>query len=159
MIKFSQNIEAWNALSRMLGKSPAIKSLFAVALLCVSFPAMSNGMNDYNVELTEEQRSILEPLTTVSAEYIELLNKDIPIPLITFKVSAARQTTNTDQFEILTSYNTMGFNIRKQTYTIEAPSTKGLDFVDDIKKKCQESPQQFFDNMIIDGALGFNVNW
>jgi len=159
MINFSQFIEAGKALGKNSGQKSIVKGLLAVTLLCISLPAISNETYSDQLRLTDEQRYILNTGTQVPAEYIEALNQDIPIPLITFKVSAARQTTNTDQFEILATYNSMGFSIREQVYTVEAPSLQGLDFSAAIKKKCEESPQQFFDSMIVDGSLGFNVSW
>ena len=110
-------------------------------------------------ELTDEQLSLLKDQRYVPADQIEALNRDYPIPLISLTVSAERLTTNTDQFSIVAVYQSMGVNLRKQAYLIDAPSVAGLDFSDAIKRKCAESPETFFGDMIVDGALGFNVSW
>ena len=110
-------------------------------------------------ELTEEQLSLLQDQRYVPADQIEALNQDYPIPLISLTVSAERLTTNTDKFSIVAVYQSLGVSIREQSYLIDAPSISGLDFSDAIKKKCAESPETFFGNMIVDGALGFNVSW
>ena len=110
-------------------------------------------------ELTDEQLSLLQDQRYVPADQIEALNKDYPIPLISLTVSAERLTTNTDKFSIVAIYQSLGVNLREQSYLIDAPSIAGLDFSDAIKRKCAESPETFFGDMIIDGALGFNVSW
>jgi hypothetical protein len=110
-------------------------------------------------ELTDEQRFLLQNQRYVPAEHIEALNKDYPIPLISLTVSAERLTTNTDKFSIIAVYQSMGVNLRERVYLIDAPSVAGLDFSEAIKKKCAESPETFFGDMIVDGALGFNVSW
>ena len=110
-------------------------------------------------ELTDEQLSLLQDQRYVPADQIEALNRDYPIPLISLTVSAERLTTNTDKFSIVAVYQSLGVNLREQSYLIDAPSLAGLDFSDAIKRKCAESPETFFDDMIIDGALGFNLSW
>ncbi|MBV1922005.1 MAG: hypothetical protein KUG73_15105 [Pseudomonadales bacterium] len=110
-------------------------------------------------ELTDEQRSLLQDQRYVPADQIESLNKDYPIPLISLTLSAERLTTNTDKFSIIAVYQSMGVSLREQIYLIDAPSIAGLDFSEAIKKKCAESPETFFGDMIIDGGLGFNVSW
>ncbi|OUS23606.1 hypothetical protein A9Q99_26520 [Gammaproteobacteria bacterium 45_16_T64] len=121
--------------------------------------ASAEYSSDQAYDLTEEQFALLHADRYVPAEQIESLNQSYPIPLITLSVSATRQATNTDQFSIVTTYKGMGVNLRERTYLIEAPAIQGVDFTAAIKKKCEESPQQMFDSMVINGALGFNLTW
>ncbi|OUR88416.1 hypothetical protein A9Q81_24060 [Gammaproteobacteria bacterium 42_54_T18] len=110
-------------------------------------------------ELTDEQLSLLQDQRYVPADQIEALNRDYPIPLLSLTVSAERLTTNTDKFSIVAVYQSMGVSLREKAYLIDAPSIAGLDFSDAIKKKCAQSPETFFGDMIVNGALGFNVSW
>ncbi len=133
--------------------SNGVIAVFALFLYLAAFHVQATP------ELTDEQLSLLQDQRYVPAEQIESLNKDYPIPLISLTLSAERLTTNTDKFSIVAVYQSMGINLREQVYLIDAPSIAGLDFSEAIKKKCAESPETFFGNMIIDGALGFNVSW
>lgn len=125
--------------------------------------ALSLCMAAFNVqatpELNDEQLSLLQVQRYVPAEQIEARNKDYSIPLLSLKVSAERLTTNTDKFSIVAVYQSMGINFKEQVYLIDAPSIAGLDFSEAIKRKCSESPETFFGDMIVDGALGFNFSW
>lgn len=146
MINVDQKMQAWNALYKT-----------AIALLLLGLSGIVNAQSGF--QLTDEQLSLLHDQPYVPAENIESLNRDYPIPLISFTVSAARQTTNTDQFSIVAVYQSLGVNLREKSYLVDAPSISGLDFSDAIKKKCAESPKTFLGDMIVDGALGFNFNW
>ena len=138
----------------------AISNIFVFVMTFCMASFANAQLNDYSEhQLTGEQLSILvEEKTYFPAELPAFLGNERPMQLLTLHVSAARQTINTDQFTIIASYNTLGFN-HKQAYLVDAPSIQGFDFSESIKKRCAESPQTFFDNMIVDGALGFNVQW
>jgi len=146
MIDNCQKAFTWNA------PSNAITAL-ALFLCMTAFSAQATP------ELTDEQLSLLQDQRYVPADQIEALNQDYPIPLLSLTVSAERLTTNTDKFSIVAVYQSMGVNLRERSYLVDAPSIAGLDFSDAIKKKCAQSPETFFGDMIVDGALGFNVSW
>lgn len=146
MIDYRQKAFTWNA---------SYKAITAFAL----FMCLAAVNTQATPELTDEQLSLLQDQRYVPADQIEALNKDYPIPLLSLTVSAERLTTNTDKFSIVAVYQSMGVSLREQSYLIDTPSIAGLDFSDAIKKKCDQSPETFFGNMVVDGALGFNVNW
>ena len=120
-------------------------------------------MTAFNVqatpELTDEQLSLLQDQRYVPADQIEALNKDYPIPLISLTLSAERLTTNTDKFSIVAVYQSLGVNIREQSYLVDVHSIAGLDFSVAFKRHCSEAPVTFLGDMIVNGELGFLVGW
>ena len=87
-------------------------------------------------------------------------------PLMTFQVSAGLGKVNNDSLDISASFKgiafktdrQLGYNEYTRDFQINAP-LRALDFSDEIRARCQLSPQKMLDKMIINGGLGFNLNW
>lgn len=87
--------------------------------------------------------------------------------LMTFKVSAATNPWNDNSFDINASYTGVGYNSESKRIGYTEYSTDfnlsgaahALDFRDAIRERCELSPQKMLDKMIINGGVGFNLNW
>ncbi|MDX1693023.1 MAG: hypothetical protein R3208_04620 [Ketobacteraceae bacterium] len=97
---------------------------------------------------------------------IDGLDRQGVTTLMTFEVSAATGTVNNDSLDISASFkgialdsdNNLGYSEYTHDFQLSAP-VRAMDFSDEIRERTQLSPQKMLDNMIIDGGLGFNLNW
>ena len=150
MINSNKKATRWSAL-------PKAAALLSICACTATANAQSDEYAEY--QLTNEQLSILQDPQYAPPEQIDYLTDSFSIPLISLTLSAARNTTNTDQFSIVASYKSVGINLKRSTYLVDTPHIRGMDFSAAIKKKCSQSPQTLFDDFTKDGVLGFNLHW
>ena len=98
---------------------------------------------------------------------IDSFNSAAVTTLMTFKVSAVTNSWNNNSFDIDASYTgisydpatqNLSYNQYSKEFNLNTP-VQSFDFSDSIRKRCQLSPKKMIGDMIIDGAIGFNVHW
>ncbi len=90
------------------------------------------------------------------------------VPLLAVKVSASVDLMKGNALDITASYRRVGlnqdsvnlsYNEQSTAFSVTTPSLKGLDFSESIREKVEICPEKLIDKLIVDGALGFNVQW
>ena len=98
---------------------------------------------------------------------IDSLSNNSVTTLMTLKVSAIANAWNNNSFDVDASYtgisydsatHSLGYQEISKEFHLNAPA-QSFDFSDSIRKRCQLSPQKMIGDMIIDGAIGFNLHW
>ena len=98
---------------------------------------------------------------------IDSFNTTAVTTLMTFKLSADANSWNNDSFDVDASYTGVSFSSATKSlsysqyhkaFNVNAP-INSFDFSDSIRKRCQLSPKKMIGNMIVDGAVGFNLHW
>jgi len=135
-----------------------IGTCVAVAAICCQNAVAGTALD----ELTFEQNEVLNASQT-NAFYspvssVDRLSAD-NIKLLSITVSAEKNAFNNDSFDFVASYQGVGLNLSSNTFNVKAPNLHGFDFSEAIKKKMQETPFVMLENAIIDGALGFKLDW
>ncbi|MGB3623913.1 hypothetical protein FT643_09655 [Ketobacter sp. MCCC 1A13808] len=130
-----------------------------------------------DAQLTEEQSQLLygyhQPASAhfdMHSLHTDAFSSDITaLPLLSLRLTAATNNMkgNTLELDALykgwtidsnfdgVSYSSMGTSI-----TVESPIRKALDFSHSIRSKVEDAcAEKMLDKMLIDGALGFIINW
>ena len=134
-----------------------IKSLlssgFAIGLACLSLLSTAAKANDWNYTGNE---SGIDSFQTANVT-----------PLMTFQVSAGTGEWNNDTLDISASFKGVALsgNAKALSYTevskdfnVSSP-IRALDFTDSIRARTEICVEKFIEKMVIDGAVGFNLNW
>ncbi len=148
----------------------------AVTVLC-ALPAYSSDIKLVGAELTEEQTQLLNGYRPSSASEINFnsLSQDAfsnsltTIPLLSLSVTASTNSMKGNALEldamykswtINNSFDGLQYRTLEASVTFEAPLRKALDFSQSIREKVEAAcPEKMLDKMLVDGALGFNINW
>ena len=147
-----------------------------LSLLC-ALPGYSSDIDLVGVELTEEQSQLLNGYQpSLGTDLIfNSVNQDAfgtnlsTIPLVSLSVSATTNTMkgNTLEFDAMykswtinNSFDGLHYRTLEASVTFESPLRKALDFSQSIREKVEAAcPEKMLDRMLVDGALGFNINW
>ena len=130
-----------------------LSSGFALGLAIMSLFSTAAQANDWNYGFQNPG--------------IDSFEKRAVTTLMTFEVSAATGSFNNDSLDISASFKGIAFKPAKsklayteftKDFQLNA-ALRALDFSDEIRARCQLSPQKMLDKMIIDGGVGFNLNW
>ena len=113
-------------------------------------------------ELTFEQNEVLNASQMNGfhspADSADRLSAD-NIKLLSIKVSAEANAFNNNSFDFVASYRGVGLNLPVNTFSVKAPQLSSFDFSEAIKNKMQETPFVMLEKAIVDGALGFQLDW
>lgn len=130
-----------------------LSSGFALALAIMSLFSTAAQANDWGYGY---QKPGIDSFTTHKVT-----------PLMTFEVSAATGSFNNNSLDISASFKGIAYEpaANKLAYTEYTKdfhlnaALRAMDFSDEIRARCQLSPQKMLDKMIINGGVGFNLNW
>ena len=148
----------------------------ALSLFC-SLPLYCDELKLVGAELTEEQTQLLNGYQPTIASDINFnainhdafSNKLSTIPLLSLSVSATTNSMKGNALEFDAMYKSWAINNNfdglhyrtlEASLTVESPLRKALDFSQSIRDKVDAAcPEKLLDKMLVDGALGFNINW
>jgi hypothetical protein len=127
---------------------------------------------DINIELTREQRSLLNGQSRATPANYDMnsLNASAvsPVTLLSLQFTAETNPMKGHSLELGATYRAWSFNplsvnldrsTLATTITLQAPLLHALDFSHSIREKVELCPEKIIDKMIIDGAVGFNFSW
>lgn len=162
----------------------AIQIIKKTMYCCAGMLTAIHGINSYAVEtglfgteLTEEQSQLLNGQPPYSAPEFSanFNNKDAfginpsTIPLVSFSLTASTNSMKGNALEFDAMYQSWSINngfdglhykTMETSLTLEAPLHKALDFSQSIREKVEAAcAEKLLDRMLVDGALGFNINW
>lgn len=99
---------------------------------------------------------------------IDSFTSDQATTLMKVELSASTDVWNNNSFNINASYTgisydqdhqSLGYNEVSRNFNISAPAIHAMDFRDSIRERSEICLEKIIDNMIVDGAVGFNVSW
>ncbi|MCG8673297.1 MAG: hypothetical protein MI867_28165 [Pseudomonadales bacterium] len=88
-------------------------------------------------------------------------------PLMTFQVSAGTGQWNNDTLDISASFRGVALSANSKAlsyaevskdFNVSSP-IRALDFTDAIRARTEICVEKVIEKMVIDGAVGFNLNW
>jgi hypothetical protein len=142
------------------------KTSFAdIIMRCVLSSGLALGLAAVSLLSTTAHAS--DWLYSYQSPGIDSFDRQAVTPLMTLEVSAGTSAFNNDSLDISASfkgitYQTGNHNLAYSEYTKEfqlSAPLRTLDFSAEIRERCQLSPQKMLDKLIINGGVGFNLNW
>lgn len=168
------------SLFRIMGNRIAFIAGFSTLLLSVQASAVDEILlgSDFNDSRHSSSVDMWSPSASTTPSTTFGLSENTITPLVSIQFTANTNAMKGNVVELGATYTSLtlkpgleGFSIgtRSNSLTLEAslpngtltsPLTKALDFSSSIREKVEAAcAEKMLDKLIVDGAVGFNINW